>query len=313
MRRLHVITEGAILLAIFLVLMLFTNYAPIIGSLLHFVLPLPFLLFAIRHKVTDGLLLFFAGCILSLLFGSITNILLVLIFGLSGLIMGISYKRNQPIGALIVGSLTYTISLLLAYIGTIVFLKIDLIKDTVSILEQSMLQSKSILTKFNSSEELTKQYKQLEQGIELIPTISPTIFVATAISFAVLTHVISMPILRRLRIKVQALTPFREWKLPLSIVWYYLIVSILLIFNPDKDSFYFMAIINLYIILQIIILIQGYSFVFYYCYIKGLSKSIPVIIVIVSLLLPLLLYIIRILGIIDISFPLRSKISKGKM
>lgn len=310
MRRLHVITEGAILLAIFLVLMLFTNYAPIIGGILHFVLPLPFLLFAIRHKVTDALLLFFAGCILSLLIGSITNILLVLLFGLSGIIMGVFYKKQQPVGALIGGSLAYIINLLLGYIGAILFLKIDLIDDTVTMIEQSIAQSKSIFSNFNTNEDMTNQFKQLEEGIELIPTLSPTIFVGTAIFFAILTHIIAIPVLRRLRIKVPALRPFREWRLPQSIVWYYLIVSILLIFNPDKDTFYFMAVLNIYMILQAVILIQGYSFIYYYCYVKGISKAVPIIIVIVSLLMPLLLYLIRILGIIDISFPLRGKIAK---
>ncbi|MBM7606711.1 uncharacterized protein YybS (DUF2232 family) [Metabacillus crassostreae] len=310
MRRLHVITEGAILLAIFLVLMLFTNYAPIIGGILLFVLPLPFLLFSIRHKVTDTLMLFFAGCILSLLIGSITNILLVLQFGLSGIIMGVFYKKQQPVGALIGRSIAYIINLLLGYIGAILFFKIDFIDDTVAMVKQSMAQSKAIFSNFSTDEEITKQYKQLEEGIELIPTLSPTIFVGTAILFAVVTHIIAVPILRRLRVSVPALKPIREWRLPQSIVWYYLIVSILLIFNPDKDTFYFMAVLNIYIILQAVILIQGYSFIYYYCYVKGISKAVPIIIVIVSLLMPLLLYLIRILGIIDISFPLRSKIAK---
>ncbi|WP_299832275.1 YybS family protein [uncultured Metabacillus sp.] len=310
MRRIHVITEGAILLALFLVLMLFSLYAPFIGTVLLFVLPLPFIIFTIRHGLGVSLMMLFAGSLLSILFGSMTNILLAFMFGLSGLTMGIFYKRKQSIGALIGGSLAYTIGLVVIYIGTILILQIDMIKDSISLLEQSIEQSKSMYSSLNPDANVEEQFEQLKQGLDLIHILTPTIFAATGMMFAVISHIIAVPVLKRLKVGVAPLKPFRYLRLPQSLFWYYLIVSLLIMVNIDPDSFYYMALMNLYFILQFFVLIQGFSFVFYYSYLKGLSKAVPIIVLTASLLIPILLYLVRILGIIDLCFPLRGKITK---
>ncbi|UTW70603.1 DUF2232 domain-containing protein [Anaerobacillus sp. HL2] len=41
--------------------------------------------------------------------------------------------------------------------------------------------------------------------------------------------------------------------------------------------------------LEIIMTIQGLAVVFYYCYIKGLNKSVPIIILIITFFAPFLL------------------------
>jgi uncharacterized protein YybS (DUF2232 family) len=309
-RRVHVITEGAILLALFLVLMLFALYAPIIGTVLLFILPLPYILFTIRHGISVSIMLLIAGSILSILFGSLTNILLAFTFGLSGLTMGVFYKKKQTMGALIGGSIAYTVSLVVTYIGTILFFKIDIIKDSIQLFEESMEQSKSIITALNPDANVQQQFEQLQKGLDLIHTLIPTIYVTAGIIFALLTHLVAVPVLKRLKVDVSPLKPFRDLRLPQSLVWYYLIASVLILIKSDPDSFYFMVLINLYFILQFFVLIQGYSFIYYYSYIKRLSRAVPIIIVIASLLIPIFLYLVRILGIIDLSFPLRSKIKK---
>ena len=44
------ITEGGVLLALYSVLLLMTIYLPIIGGILFFFLPIPFILMAIKHS-----------------------------------------------------------------------------------------------------------------------------------------------------------------------------------------------------------------------------------------------------------------------
>jgi uncharacterized protein YybS (DUF2232 family) len=309
-RKTNVITEGAVLLALFIVLMLVAKYAPIIGILALFVLPLPFIIFTIKHSLSTALMLVLAGSILSILFGSITNILLALMFGLSGMVMGYFYKKKQTMGVLVGGSLAYTFSIILSYIGSIVFLNIDFIQDSIELFKDSIQQSKAILQSFDTSGQMSQQFEQLEEGISYITTLIPTLFVTTGMVFAVITHLISVPILKRLRFELAPLKPFREWRLPTSIIWYYLISSILLMVKLDQDGFLFMAVLNIYFILQFFVLMQGYSFVFFYSYVKGWAKAIPVAILIASLIIPIFLYLIRILGIIDLGFPLRRKILK---
>jgi len=309
-KKAHVLTEGAVLIALYLVLMLFARYVPVIGTIVLFVLPLPFIIFTLRHGIRLTFLLIFAGSILSILFGSIFSVLTAVTFGLSGVIMGYFYKRKQTLGVLVGGSLAYTFSMIVAYIGAKLFMNIDFIQDSISLLEQSIQQSKKILESFTAEEQINAQFAQLEEGLELMVHLVPTIFVTIGMISAVITHLLAMPILKRLRFDLAPLKPFRDWKLPQSIVWYYLIVSILLMVNQDTETFYFTAIINLYFILQFFVIMQGFSFIFYYSYVKGWSKAVPISILIGSFLIPILLYLIRILGIIDLGFPLRGKLSK---
>jgi len=309
-KKAHVLTEGAVLIALYLVLMLFARYVPVIGTIVLFALPLPFIIFTLRHGIRLTFLLIFAGSILSILFGSIFSVLTAVTFGLSGVIMGYFYKRKQTLGVLVGGSLAYTFSMIVAYIGAKLFMNIDFIQDSISLLEQSIQQSKKILESFTAEEQINAQFAQLEEGLELMVHLVPTIFVTIGMISAVITHLLAMPILKRLRFDLAPLKPFRDWKLPQSIVWYYLIVSILLMVNQDTETFYFTAIINLYFILQFFVIMQGFSFIFYYSYVKGWSKAVPISILIGSFLIPILLYLIRILGIIDLGFPLRGKLSK---
>jgi uncharacterized protein YybS (DUF2232 family) len=211
---------------------------------------------------------------------------------------------------LIGGSLAYTASFVVTYVGIILLLQIDIIKDFIHLSKESFEQSKSVITSLSPDVNVEQQFEQLETGLDLLHTITPTLFVLLGVVFAVLTHLVAVPVLKRLKIEVSQSKPFREWRLPQSLVWYYLIVSVLIMINSDTEGFYFMAIMNLYFILQFFVLIQGYSFIYFYSYTNGLSKALPIIIVIASFLIPIFLYLVRILGIIDLSFPLREKIAK---
>ena len=83
-------------------------------------------------------------------------------------------------------------------------------------------------------------------------------------------------------------------------------------YKMDDNSYLYMAIVNILFILQLFILLQGFSFIFYMSHLKGWVKAIPIILVVISLLNPIMLTIVRILGIIDLSFPFREAISKKK-
>ncbi|MDQ0233168.1 YybS family protein [Metabacillus malikii] len=310
MKRTQVITEGAILLALFLLFLMIALYVPVIGTILLFILPLPFIIFTQRHGISLSIVLLITGCILSIIFGNVTNILIAAMFGSTGIVMGLMYRRRQTIGAIIGGSLAYTLGLIIIYIGTIYLLNIDLIKDSFQLMRDSIQQSKSLINSLNPDVDVNQQIKQVESGLKLMEVIIPSVIVITGVIFAFISHSFAIPILQRLRLDVPPIKLFREMKLPTSLVWYYLFVTVLSMFKTDSGGFYYIAVSNIFIILQFFIILQGCSFIFYYVYRKGLPKAIAYIAVIGSILIPILLYIVRILGIIDLCFPLRDKMEK---
>lgn len=164
MRRANVITEGAILLALFLILMLLALYIPFLGAILLFVLPLPFMMFTIRHGLSLSIFILIAGSLLSIFFGAVTNILIAFMFGLSGLVMGLFYRRKQVIGAIIGGSIAYTVGFIIVYVGSIYLLEIDIVKDFFQLLKDSMEQSKAMVSEINPNLDVEKQFKAFEEA-----------------------------------------------------------------------------------------------------------------------------------------------------
>ena len=82
--------------------------------------------------------------------------------------------------------------------------------------------------------------------------------------------------------------------------------------NPEEGTYLFTAIVNLTYILSFFMVLQGLTFLFYYFDKNGIDKAFAITIVIVSFLIPIFLYIIGILGIIDLGFDLRKGFDKKK-
>jgi len=57
---------------------------------------------------------------------------------------------------------------------------------------------------------------------------------------------------------------------------------------------------------------HGLSFVFYISYVKGYPNDVPIVVIVLLFLLPFILYIVRILGIIDLGFDLRKRLGEKK-
>ncbi|MFC0273079.1 YybS family protein [Metabacillus herbersteinensis] len=309
MKKAHVLTEGAILLALFTLFLLITLYVPIIGGLLMFVLPLPFILFTIRHGVKLSLTLLIGGILLTILVGSLVALPLAIICAICGIVMGYFYEKNQSSGAIIGGAIAFLISIVLVYIAAVAFFSFDPFQEAIALFKNSSEQSQSLLSSLG--QEANKEaINEFEEQLANMQYLIPSIIASIAALFPFLFHVVSVPIMRRLNIKVNSIKPFREWMLPKSLIWYYLGVSLFMFIKLEPGSFGHLAVYNIFYILQLLLVIQGISFVFYYTYVKKLSKTLPIIVVISSLFLPIILYLVRILGIIDLGFSMRERLTK---
>lgn len=93
MNNVHKLTEGAVLLAVFAVLLLISLYVPILGTVSVFFLALPFIMFAAKNNRMGAIVFLTGGVLLSLIIGSIMGIPLALTFGLTGTVIGIFIKE----------------------------------------------------------------------------------------------------------------------------------------------------------------------------------------------------------------------------
>ena len=310
MRNIHRLTEGAILLAAFTILLLMTVYVPVLGTVVNFFLALPFMMFSARNNRKESFVFLIASLFLSLIAGSLLALPLTLAYGLTGIVIGDFIRNEKPKqAAFIAGSITFLINLVIQYVISIVFLNMDIIKESIQLLRESIDQSIKIVTSLTQepNEAVTQK---LYAAIDLIEILTPTIFVITSFLIVFIIQLVSYPILKRFGIKVVLGEHFRNFKLPKSMIYYFLIALLVnLIIQPESGSYIHLALSNILFILLLLIVVQGLSFIWYFSYQKSLSKAVPILVTIAMFLMPLILYIVWILGIMDLGFDLRKKLN----
>jgi uncharacterized protein YybS (DUF2232 family) len=306
------LTEGAILLAAFAVLLLLTIYVPFLGMVVNLFLAVPFMLFAAKNDGKSILVFIIASLLLSFIVGSVMSLPLALAYGTTGTVIGYLMQKQKNMGVLfIAGTLVFLINLIIIYVTSIVLFEVDMITEMIELMRESLNVSADLLKNFGNAQDSEKLLEQFNNGLNLIKTLIPTLFVLSSFFIVFIMQLVSFPIIKRFGIKVEKWKSFKEISLPKSLLYYFLLTLLLSMFmNPEEGTFWYMAIINLTYILQFLMVLQGYTFMFYYFDKKGISKAISITIGIVAFLIPIFLYIIGILGIIDLGFDLRKGFNK---
>jgi len=306
------LTEGAVLLAVFAILILLTIFIPVLGIIVNLFLVTPFILFAAKNDGKSIIVFVIASLLLSLLLGSLIGLSIAVPYAVTGGVIGyLIQKKKSRWSIFITGSLTFLAAILFIYGASIVFFKMNIITEMIEMMQKSSKMSAEFLKNFGDQEKLERVTKQYEQGLNFIKNLIPTLFVVTSFATVFIIQSISFPLIRRFGIEVEKWKGFKNLSLPKSTIHYFLIILLVgMVFKPEEGTFGYLAIINLNWILIILIVIQGYLFLFFYLEQKGFSNTISIIIAIISLLIPIFLYMIGILGIIDLGFDLRKKIKK---
>ncbi|MFB6803234.1 YybS family protein [Peribacillus butanolivorans] len=305
------IAEGGALLALYCILLFITVHIPIVGIFTLFFLPVPFILVTNKQKISWALGYLFVASLLSILIATILSVPMTLLMGATGITIGYFLKKDKPMAPMFISAvLVFLGGTLLIYAASVLVFGVNYIEKSMVMVEESIDSSVGIMESFDQAS--TEQIKKrMYETIDLLNTLMPSLFVVTSVIMVLLIFFAAHPILKRFSDKTLKWPHFRDLRLPKSLLWYYLITMLLALFvNTDKNSFVYMAITNLFFILQFFILIQGYSLVFYISRVKSWTKAIPILIVVASLLHPIFITIIRFLGIIDLGFPFRETIKK---
>jgi uncharacterized protein YybS (DUF2232 family) len=305
------ITEGAITLAIYTVMLLLFLYIPIFGLVLNLFLPIPFIYYTAKYNWKDGMLIFGASLVLTFIVGTLLAIPVTFVYGVVGIVMGwCLYKNKDHFITFSLGALTFLSSIVLIYVASVLVMNINYIDVLTESLDESLKQSIAIMESIGQDVSILKDMYSNFTGVLL--SLLPSMLMLTSAVIIGLVQWISIPILKRLGMQVPEGIAFRELSLPKSTIWYYFAAVILSFLIPaEEGTFIFNVITNIVFILQTLFVFQGITFIFYYCYIKGKSKVLPVIGTVLIILSPIFSQLARLIGIIDLGFDLRKRI-EGK-
>ncbi|WP_188455424.1 YybS family protein [Virgibacillus oceani] len=308
------LTDGALLTAIYIVLLLVAFYIPLIELIATFLLPIPFIIFASRHDWKPALVMLSVSAVLSGLFATVLSLPLTILMGIGGIMIGSAiHKGLSSYETWARGTVGFVIGIVFIFLVTQLVFDVNIVNEMDSMIDESMQISQDIMEQFGLAEQAEEQMELIDQSVAMLKNLIPVGIALIAIVMAFLSQWISYKVINRLDNKKLHFPPFRDLVFPTALVWIYFFTLIVSYFQLDRNGTLFLAVNNILVLTGLLMTIQGFSFIFYFAHQKNKSKALPIGSVILTLLFPfLLLYLVRILGIIDIGFRLRDRIVQDK-
>lgn len=150
----------------------------------------------------------------------------------------------------------------------------------------------------------------VHEFIQLMTMMIPFYLMAVSAVLSGLTHTVSWRILRRIGVNAPSLPPVRDWRVPRSFVWFYLIALIAdFLVSPGDNSFIAAIVLNLVPLFMVVFAIQGLSFLFFIGYVKR-KMWVPWVGIVLVIFISPLFSAFSLLGVFDTAFPIRDRFRK---
>ena len=303
------LAHGAMMIAIFAILMAIATYVPIISIVATLFAPLPFAWYSAKYDRNASLLVAFIGCIMTFFIGGLLIIPFALIYAAIGVVIGDALRlKRSKVFLLMSTGITTLITFAIEYVISLKLFEMDIIKKFMEIMRESYQKSAELSQSMNSQTPIDEQtVNRMFETLEiLIPaSITITVFFTTFIFIS-----LNLPVLKRLGVNVPKFRSFENMRLPKAVLWYYLIVlSINLFIKPEIGSALYVICLNFSLVLWMLLVIQGLSLIYYILSAYGSPKFLKVLATFMAF--PLYSFFI-LLGILDLGFDIRSFV-KGKI
>lgn len=305
------ITDGALLTAMYIVLLLIIIFVPILILIGFFILPIPFIMYTARHGYRPALLMLFAAFSFTLLFATIVSLPVTLLTGIGGIVIGSAvHKQLKPYETWARGTVGFIVGIILVILLLQLTMNINIYTEIHTMVEQSIDMTKKIFTQIGAGEAELKQLEPIAEQMRAFPDLLPSSIAVTSILMAFVSQWLSYKIMNRTENRKLFFPPFKQLNFPISIIWIYFLALIIMLATMNTTGSLYIVTINIMALVTTLIAIQGYSFIFFYADHKKMHQAIPIIATVVTFLIPFIfMFIIRILGIIDLGFSLKARLA----
>lgn len=294
--------------AVFTVLLAISVYVPLLQIVSTLFLALPIAWYSAKYGGKASALFSAVCLILTFIIGGLLSLPLALIHIPLGLVIGLSiFNRKSKLFMFMGSSIALLVSLVLQYLASIVFLGINVLEEFMAMVKESYRQTGALMERFST---LPENYDEtINQLILTMETLMPTWLVLGVFMSVWVMLLLLLPILKRLGTEVPVFPPFRDMKLPKSVLWYYLIVLVVSVFSDfQPGTMPYMIFMNATVMLQFLLFLQGISFYHFYIKQEGWPKWVTVLVTILAL--PLQSFT-SIVGIVDLGFDIRGWVKRA--
>lgn len=295
-------TQGAMMIALFLLLVALAFYVPLINLLAFIFAPLPLAWYSATYnrKLAIGVSLLAVAA--SILVGNVLIVPLALILAIVGLVIGVCLReKKSKIYLLMATGTAILLTFALQFILLVRFFDMNFIEESLQFARDTYEESLQYSAKLTGGEVQIED--QLKQAFDMMEMTMPANITISVFVLAFMWILVLLPLLNRLKVEVPKFPPFRDMRLPRAILWYYLIVlSINLFIQPEYGSAFYVVMLNLSMILWVLLTVQGISFLHFVIDAFHYPRFLKVLATIVAI--PMYSFIVLV-GIIDLGFNLR--------
>lgn len=294
--------------ALLLILSLFTPLQMVSISFVAIPIVILYATLSVKSFSIHMLLLWLVSFLVMGTFGS-AAVLFFIYFTIPGIVMGRLYRRKATaISVWFYGTITILIEsiIMLFVMNTVLGFNFNAYLGEAIRASIEPLQSANLMP-------IGWTPKMTDELIGMMTSMLPFALIFSSVVMASVTHALSQRILNRQGVEAAKFKPLREWMLPRSLIWYYFIAVLadMVIHSTDSSdsSFVSIVLLNLLPVLKIAFMVQTVCFFFFVAHIKKWNKIIPFLLMIPLFLIPPF----RIIGLLDIAFPIRQSLAKPKM
>ncbi|MEI7027999.1 DUF2232 domain-containing protein [Paenibacillus sp. y28] len=291
---------------IYLVL-LFLSLTPLGLLTIHFVAIPPLILF-VKNR-TPVFAAAFVGSLIGLL--AVSMLLQLSFIGYAGImiaafflspvvIMGTLYRKKAPARSAITAGVMTLLGQQLLMLVLLTLMGYNVTKGLRNYMQESMALSQQLL-------HMQLPQEVVDLTLTTMTQIIPMFLIAFAFYYTVITHWLGRKLLNRYGAEIPGLKPVREWMLPKSFVWIYLIALVCsFLFVQDSQSMLAVILMNLLPILTFTFGVQAVAFLSFVCYQKGWNYALPVL-AFIFVIFPPFQTLLAMLGVFDVAFPIRER------
>lgn len=307
--------EGAMLVAISLLLAVIGIYAPVISIIGLLLYPLPMAILTLRRGVKVGVAGTVALLALSAIFFGIPQAVLMLLqYGVLGVFLGWCLRSGRkPL-------FTLGIATLIAALGAAAAILLSLL---ISGLPLSSLQDQA-REMVNSVIDVYQQYGMIDSLLpegwtveqytsymeESMMRLLPAVLIISSSLMTVLCYLISTAILRRLRYDIPRLPKFKDWRLDWRFSWGLILGLALLLYGNHTSTAWASTVgASILYVFAPILLVVGVAFLFWYMDAMDTPLVMRGVIIFVSILMfSVMMWFFMTLAALDDMLDLRGRI-----
>ncbi|MER1987778.1 MAG: DUF2232 domain-containing protein [Solibacillus sp.] len=300
------LVQGAMMVAIFTILLAITVNVPIISIVASLFAPLPIAWYSATYARKMSILVTVVAVLLSFFIGGILVAPIALVLAAAGFVIGDGLRlKKSKIYLFISTSVVLLFTFAIEYLISLRLFEFDLIQDSLKMMKESYMASIEFVESTTGQSPLDEE--ALADMFSMVEMTIPASVTMAMVFLSIIFITVNFPLLKRFGIEVPKFATFKNLRLPRAVLWYYLIVlSINLFVHPEMGTTLHMIMLNISMILWVLLTIQGLAFIFY---VLDAYQSPPILkVVTVFMAIPLYSFVILI-GILDLGFNMREYIN----